>query len=144
MGSKIDVVRGRLASRLPDAEVEHIGSTSVPDLPAKDVVDVLFGVNLHQWATAMDLLSSDGFGWEGHREGHAWFSLPDKSNREIVVHLVQIQGRQWHRRSVPRHPAERYLSVKRGAAASTKDWDTYTTHKVGVVAAILKSTEGPH
>jgi GrpB-like predicted nucleotidyltransferase (UPF0157 family) len=48
----------------------------------------------------MDLLSSDGFDCEGHREGHAWFSLPDKSNRETVVHLVQIQGRQWHRRVV--------------------------------------------
>ena len=41
------------------------------------------------------------------------------------------------------HPPERYLSVKREAAASTKDWDTYTTHKAGVVAAILKSAEGP-
>ncbi|MET3952536.1 GrpB family protein [Arthrobacter sp. UYEF36] len=79
--ARLEVVRGRLASLLPDAEVEHISSTSIPDLPAKDVVDVLVGVNLRQWSTAMDLLSADGFDCEGHREGHAWFSLPNRSNR---------------------------------------------------------------
>jgi GrpB-like predicted nucleotidyltransferase (UPF0157 family) len=37
---------------------------------------------------------------------------------------------------------ERYLSVKREAAARTKDWGAYTTHKGDVVAAILKSAGG--
>ena len=148
--ARFDVVRGRLASLLPDAEIEHIGSTSIPDLPAKDVVDVLVGVNLHQWSTAMDVLNSDGFDCEGHREGHAWFSLPDRKNREIVVHLVQIHGRQWHRRVVFRdilrkdiRARERYLSVKREAAARTGDWGAYTAHKADVVAAILESAGYP-
>jgi len=147
--ARFDVVRGRLASLLPDAKIEHIGSTSIPDLPAKDVVDVLVGVNLHQWSTAMDLLNSDGFDCEGHREGHVWFSLPNRKNREIVVHLVEIQGRQWLRRIVFRDilrrdikARERYLSVKREAAARTKDWGAYTAHKADVVAAILKSAGG--
>ncbi|MDK1329015.1 GrpB family protein [Arthrobacter sp. zg-Y1143] len=34
----------RIRRQVPDAQVEHIGSTSVPDLPAKDVVDLLVGV----------------------------------------------------------------------------------------------------
>ena len=148
--ARFDVVRVRLASLLPDAEVEHIGSTSIPDLPAKDVVDVVVGVNLHQWSIAMDVLRSDGFDCEGQREGHARFSLPNRSNRAIVVHLVERQGRQWHRRIVFRdilrkdvRARERYLSVKREAAARTKDWGAYTAHKADVVAAILKSAGGP-
>ncbi|WP_162150834.1 GrpB family protein [Paenarthrobacter nicotinovorans] len=148
--TRFDAVRARLVSVLPDAEVEHIGSTSIPELPAKDVVDVLVGVNLHQWTTAMDSLRSDGFDCEGHREGHAWFSLPDRSNREIVVHLVQFHGDQWHRRMKFRdilrkdiRARERYLNVKREAAVSTKDWSSYTKQKADVVAAILKSAGEP-
>lgn len=145
--ARFDVARVRLISLLPGAEIEHIGSTSIPDLPAKDVVDVLVGVDLHQWLTASDTLSSNGFDREGHREGHAWFSLPDRRSREIVVHLVEVGGRQWRRRiafrDILRKDAkarERYLSVKREAAAHTKDWGTYTAHKADVVEAILKST----
>ncbi|WP_312178812.1 GrpB family protein [Arthrobacter sp.] len=148
--ARFDVVRRRLARLLPNAAVEHIGSTAVPDLPAKDVVDVLAGVRLHEWSTAMALLSSDGFDCEGHREGHAWFSLPNRSNREIVVHLVEIQGRQWRRRIAFRdilrndiRARELYLSVKLDAAASTGDWGEYTSYKADLVAAILKSAGVP-
>lgn len=147
--ARFDVVRLRVVSLLPEAEVEHIGSTSIPDLPGKDVVDVLVGVNLHQWSAAVDLLSSDGFDCEGQREGHAWFSLPVRGDREIVVHLVQIEGRQWRRRIAFRdilrkdiQARGRYLSVKREAAARTNDWGAYTAHKADVVAAILKSARG--
>lgn len=98
----------------------------------------------------MDLLSSGGFDREGHGEGHAWFSLPDRSNRQIVVHLIQIQGRQRHRRIVFRYiprndiqARERYLSLKREAAASIKDWRAHTKHQADVVAANLKSAGGP-
>jgi GrpB-like predicted nucleotidyltransferase (UPF0157 family) len=148
--ARFDAVRVRLVSLLPDAEVDHIGSTSIPELPAKDVVDVLVGVNRNQWRTAMDSLSSDGFDCEGHREGHAWFSLPDRSNREIIVHLVESHGDQWDRRMKFRDilrrdisARERYLNVKRDAAVSTKDWGAYTRHKADVVAAILKSAGEP-
>ncbi|MCR1161834.1 GrpB family protein [Paenarthrobacter sp. UW852] len=143
--ARFEAVRARLVSLLPDAEVEHIGSTSIPELPAKDVVDVLVGVNVHQWTTAMGSLSSDGFDCEGHREGHAWFSLPDRTNREIVIHLVQIHGHQWHRRIKFRdilrkdiRARDRYLTVKREATVNTKDWGAHTRYKADVVDAILE------
>ncbi|WP_427174516.1 GrpB family protein [Arthrobacter sp. 92] len=74
--------------------------------------------------------------------------LPDRSNREVVVHLVHFRGRQWHRRIkfrdiLQRDTRARYLSVKREAAASTKDLGAYTSQKAGVVAAILKAPENP-
>jgi len=34
----------RLRGALPDARVEHVGSTAVPDLPAKPIIDLLVGV----------------------------------------------------------------------------------------------------
>jgi len=44
--SRFATERQRLASLLPDAfvEIEHIGSTAVPGMPAKPVIDLLAGV----------------------------------------------------------------------------------------------------
>lgn len=66
--SRFDTVRSRLLTLLPKAEIEHIGSTSVPRLPAKDVVDVLVGVDPRQFSAAVNLLAANGFDFEGCRE----------------------------------------------------------------------------
>lgn len=55
-------VRTAVAALLPDAEVEHIGSTAVPGLPAKDVVDVLIGLtDGAQIATAAAILAAESW-----------------------------------------------------------------------------------
>lgn len=143
--ARFAAVKQRLTLMLPGAAVEHIGSTSVPDLPAKDVIDVLIGVDLSDWSAVLDRLISEGFDCEGKRDGHAWLSLPNRNRRTTVVHLVHIHGRHWNRRiafrDILRQDAgarERYLGVKREAAASTSDWGAYTAHKAAVVAAILE------
>ncbi len=134
----------KLRILLPAASVEHIGSTSVPDLPAKDVIDVLVGVEEDEWSDALGILVGNDFDCEGHREGHAWLSFPDREDRKVVVHLVLIGGRQWKRRTAFRDILRRdaqarmqYLSIKREATHRTADWGTYTAHKASVVTQIL-------
>lgn len=84
------------------------------------------------------------FDCEGHREGHAWLSVPDRACRRAIVHLVPFEGRQWVRRLAFRdilrrdaHARMRYLNVKREAVRHAADWGAYTAHKASVVAQIF-------
>lgn len=54
-----------LTAQVPGAQIDHIGSTSVPDLPAKNVVDLLVGVTIERVPDAARQLASAGFDLEG-------------------------------------------------------------------------------
>jgi len=139
---------GELAARLealvPGAAVEHIGSTSVPGLPAKDVVDVLVGVDAADVPEAARRLQAAGLDLEGEVPHHCWLSSPDRRARAWVVHVVEHGGRAWERRVAFRDllrrdadARERYLRVKQAAAGAARDWDEYTQAKSQVVADLL-------
>lgn len=134
----------RISAMLPHAEIEHIGSTSVPCLPAKPVIDLAVGVAANEVGEATRTLAQHCFDLEGEREGHAWLSLPDRAAREYVVHVFEAPGRAWSRRlrfrDILRSDAAaraKYLAVKRQSAAVSAGWDDYTQSKTAVVHEIL-------
>ena len=134
----------RIRGQVPDAQVEHIGSTSVPDLPAKDVVDLLVGVAGERILQVADELAAAGFDLEGGRPGHSWLSYPSRSARTHVLHVVETGGTAWQRRLdfrnlLRRDPAARarYLAAKRAAAEGSAGWDDYTQAKTPVVRELL-------
>lgn len=137
-------VAEKIAGVLPDAAVEHIGSTSVEGLPAKDVVDVLIGISPDEWSDAVATLEQSGFICEGRKPGHAWLCAPMPERREVVLHVVVTGSREWNRRiefrdllrSNPDARAQ-YLKVKRAAAESWADWAEYTAAKGPTVRAML-------
>jgi GrpB-like predicted nucleotidyltransferase (UPF0157 family) len=138
------MVSGRIARIVPDAVLEHIGSTAVPGFPAKDVVDVLVGVEAELVAEAAERLADDGFDLEGARPTHCWLSLPDRTSRTVVVHVMEADGTQWRGRVAFRDiliqdPAARaeYLAVKKAAARATDDWGEYTMSKAETVRKLL-------
>jgi GrpB-like predicted nucleotidyltransferase (UPF0157 family) len=54
--------------------VEHIGSTSVPGLAAKPVLDMMAGVrDLHSAEAAIPVLTSHGYVHARHRPATLWF-----------------------------------------------------------------------
>ena len=135
---------GRIRGLVPDAQVEHIGSTAVPGLPAKDVVDLLIGVAADRIPDTVAQLAAAGFDLEGERPGHAWLSWPSRSARTHVLHVVETGGTAWTRRVafrdlLRRNPQarERYLAAKRAAAAGSAGWDDYTQAKTPVVSELL-------
>lgn len=92
-------LHGRLRRALgPGALIEHIGSTAVPNLPAKDVVDALVGVALDEIGPAAQVLAAAGFAIEGRRDGHVWLSRRREGRRKCIVHVVEAHGRKWQRR----------------------------------------------
>lgn len=134
----------RIGLLLPDAAIEHIGSTAIPDFPSKDVVDVLVGVSEARLDESVKSLRQDGFDMEGRRSGHAWLSVPSREQRTAVVHVVTRGGQHWcdrieFRDLLRRSPQARarYLRVKTYAADDSLGWGEYTARKATVVHAML-------
>lgn len=129
-----------------DVSIEHIGSTAVPDLPSKDVVDVLVGVAPAHVLSVGDRLVGGGFVLEGQRDGHAWLTRRRSGRRVCVIHVVETGSRQWVRRiafrDLLRQDADaraEYLQTKRAAEAEASDWNDYTQAKTATVHRLLNA-----
>jgi NAD-dependent deacetylase len=119
--------------------VEHVGSTAVPGLAAKPVIDMLVGLESLELGTervrAMEALGYEFFGELG-LPGRLYFRKgPSESTHH--VHAVEWDGHQWHRHVAFRdylraHPEEarRYAERKQRLAAEVGyDWHEYVERK---------------
>lgn len=137
-------LRARISVLVPNSDIQHIGSTAVPEFVAKDVVDVLVGVDADRINAVAGALSADGFDLEGERRGHAWLCVHDRNARVAVVHVVEHGGERWRARLAFRDlliqdPSARkaYLEVKTDAAQRALGWGDYTAMKAVVVERLL-------
>ena len=136
--------RARILRVLPHVDVQHIGSTAIPGIKAKDVVDVLVGVSGTDIPATTRQLTELHYVLEGERPGHAWLCWPAPGQREAVIHVMERGGEAWRRRLhfrdfLRQHPAEAkaYEALKRHLAAQTDDWGEYTRQKADFVQRIL-------
>ena len=93
-----------LRSALADAPatVEHVGSTSVPGLAAKPIIDIAIGVagaiNVDH---AIDALERLGYAYrrdEGDEGGHLFVADDHQPEHRIAyVHVVSTEDPQWRR-----------------------------------------------
>jgi GrpB-like predicted nucleotidyltransferase (UPF0157 family) len=92
-------LRLRLAPWL-DGEVEHVGSTAVPGLPAKPTVDLMAPVVSVQGAAAADAVLAEA-GWSlvppelDQRPWRRFYVLPEGARRVAHLHLVSQHGDRW-------------------------------------------------
>lgn len=133
----------------PGAVVEHIGSTSVPELAAKDVIDVLVGTpDLAEAAAAVDPLVADGWTYVPEYEAETPFRrfLKRSSPRRVNLHVVPTST-DWFATDrafaawLRAHPRDRdaYAAVKRAAATAHPDSvDDYTDAKTAFVVAVKR------
>ena len=136
---------GRTAIR-----IEHVGSTSVPGLAAKPIVDMQVSVaDLGDEPCYVPQLQAVGLVLRSRDELHRYFRPPAGQPREVHVHVCAAGGR-WERdhllfRDYLRaHPAacRRYAEAKRTIVLRWSDdgW-AYTEAKTGVVLDILEQAE---
>ncbi len=149
---------GRIKSALGDraVAVEHIGSTSVPGLPAKDVIDIQVGVRRLSDADAPEFVKAladrgfpraDGRDNSNHQDTvHAW--APDAASwakrfhgsadpgRVTHVHVRERDSAGWEASLLLRdwlvaNPLERneYADLKRGLARTEATTTAYTLAK---------------
>lgn len=149
-----DTVRDELSSALVpvEAAIEHIGSTSVPGLAAKPVIDVLVGVRaLADVESRIPALGACGYAYvqkyERELPMRRYFVKASVSSLRVHVHAVEQGSRLWREhlgfRDALRADAglrARYQQLKlQLAAAHADDKSAYTAAKAPFIRSVLAS-----
>lgn len=127
--------------------IHHVGSTAVPGLEAKPIVDILVGVrDLETARSCFAPLVDIGYLYAPYlpKEMH-WFCKPHPARRTHHLHLVPLGYRRFRdelafRDRLRSDPAlaNRYLALKRELAkAHPDDRDAYTEGKARFIAEAL-------
>jgi GrpB-like predicted nucleotidyltransferase (UPF0157 family) len=137
-GEEADVLQSALAPWLV-AKLEHIGSTAIPGLAAKPVIDIMAGVKtLAESRPAIAAAATAGYHYEPYQvELEHWFCKPSLAFRTHHLHLVPFGSPPWFRPLAFRdylraHPAvaTEYETLKRGLAQEHRlDREQYTQAK---------------
>ena len=129
--------------------IHHVGSTAVPGLAAKPIVDMMAGVrDLEEARGAFDPLHEHSYLYAPHRPGIAHhFSKPSLRLAEVTysLHLTEPESDLWRERLVFRDAlradqalAAEYEALKvRLAREHREDVAAYTGGKRAFVAGIL-------
>jgi GrpB-like predicted nucleotidyltransferase (UPF0157 family) len=130
--------------------IEHVGSTAVPGLSAKPVIDIQISVaDLPDESRYVPQLEAVGVQLRSRDQLHRYFRPIPSQPRETHVHVCEL-GSTWEREHLlfrdylRAHPAARdaYADTKRAAARTWHDdrW-AYTEAKTGIILDILEAAE---
>ncbi|MCA1713112.1 MAG: GrpB family protein [Actinobacteria bacterium] len=145
---RYDDWRARLIDHLGQAvlRIEHVGSTSVPGLPAKPIIDIQISVaDLAAEDAYVPGIEAAGVQLRSRDAFHRYFRPFADRPREVHVHVCQT-GSAWERDHLlfrdhlRAHPEARaaYATVKRQAAARwSDDGFAYNDTKTEVILDIL-------
>jgi GrpB-like predicted nucleotidyltransferase (UPF0157 family) len=146
-----ELERARLAKTLdlPPDSFEHIGSTAVPGLIAKPVIDMMLGMSslppAHDLLSRLQILGYENFG-EAGVQGRVYLRL--RGERDFNLHLVERGGAHWINnlalRDLLRRDADarqRYTAAKQAALATGgARLLAYSAAKQPAIAELLSAT----
>lgn len=127
--------------------IHHVGSTAVPGLAAKPVIDILVGVeDLASSRALIPELARSGYRYAPYRtdEMH-WFCKPDPSQRTHHLHLVPVDSQRFRdelafrdRLRADPGTADEYARLKsRLATRFEHDREAYTDAKASFIRMVL-------
>ena len=133
------------------ANIEHVGSTAIPGLGGKGVVDLLIGTSKNKIEHTKIWLLKAGYQFPKNTStSERLFFRRDcrykNEKRRIHIHLVEKNGIEWKsitafRDYLKTHPnaIERYVTVKKDAVKKADgDGEIYRHHKKKFIEDILK------
>lgn len=130
--------------------IEHIGSTAVPGLAAKPVIDIMAPVrSLADASAAITAAGTLGYLHHPYRsEVMHWFCKPSPAHRTHHLHLVPMGSMLWVQNLAFRDAlrgsqvlADEYAALKRQLAlACGHDRDAYTQAKWGFIDGVLSGS----
>lgn len=141
------VVLARVLAPWLAGPIEHIGSTAVPGLAAKPVIDIMAAVGtLEESKPAIEALKGLGYQYAPYRPDLMhWFCKPGASLRTHHLHLVPHQSALWTARIAFRDRlrespsvAAEYAELKGNLAAKYEnDREAYTDGKTEFVNRVI-------
>ena len=134
-------------------EIRHIGSTSIPGMPAKPILDILVGLQtLSAVEPFVGALRSIGYEDRGNGDepGRRYFVKGTPENRTHHLNFCKLNGAFWNnhilfRDYLENHPdiARQYAELKRALVGKcSNDRPAYTSGKEEFVRSILKLARG--
>jgi GrpB-like predicted nucleotidyltransferase (UPF0157 family) len=133
-------------------DIQHIGSTSVPGVKSKPIIDIV--VVVKKIKDAENLIESvEKLGYEYKHEagvrGRRFFVKGSEKNRTHYIHMVKLDGKQWKNLTNFREylledkkNIKEYNELKESLAKEYKDdRDTYTKKKSIFISKAIKKFE---
>lgn len=151
--AQFEALRSPIAAALGDLAlaIEHVGSTAVPGLAAKPIIDMdVVIASASDLPAVLERLSTLGYRHEGDLgipEREAFKPPPGSPPHHLYVCPIDSPALRQHlllRDALRANPAERaaYQAVKEAAAIRFRDdRDAYTLAKTEVIAGILYRAE---
>ncbi len=128
--------------------IEHIGSTAVPNLTAKPIIDMMAAVQtLEASRPAIEAVAGNGYQYFPYRPDLMhWFCKPSPEHRTHHLHLVPLGSALWDERLLFRDALRRdaglaaqYEGLKMDLAEEFPfDREAYTEGKTAFVRRVLK------
>ena len=133
------------------AKIEHVGSTAIPNLGGKGILDIIVGVSKSKFAEAKKKLEKAGYEFreKASYPERLFFRIdyPYKNiKRRIHIHLTKFNGQDWKeiigfRNYLLKYPdaVEQYVKIKKeGVKKALGDGEKYRKHKEKFIENILK------
>ena len=127
--------------------IEHVGSTSVKGLPAKPIIDIMFGVvSLNESKYAIETLSDIEYCYYPYKSDEMhWFCKPTPEYRTHHLHFIPYESALWHERIKFRdilrgnsNIAQKYADLKYMLAKeNASDREAYTKNKWPFIRDVL-------
>ena len=93
-----ELERARIVAALGDhlLDIQHVGSTSIPNVPAKPILDILLGVRDFEQATALvEPMVSIGYTYRGENGIPRRHYFVKGDPRTHHVHMVELRSDSW-------------------------------------------------
>lgn len=140
---EIDAVSAALGGRI--AAIEHVGSTAVPGLAAKPVIDLMAAAEAVPAVEAAEGVLS-GLGYRRIDNGMPERLFYRREGDPAAYHLHVVPAASWDTRNqrllrdhLREHPADRdeYARLKRQLAGAGHDGEAYTRAKTALIQRMV-------
>ena len=133
--------------------IEHVGSTAVPGLPAKPIIDIMAAVaDLPSTIPAIEAVKPLKYCYFEYKpEQMHWFCKPSDLERTHHLHLIPFNGPLWHARLAFRDrlrtdapTRHSYAALKIELASKYRDdREAYTGAKTAFIQSVLSQGRLP-
>lgn len=132
--------------------IEHIGSTAIPGMPAKPILDVMPGLKSYQDGfKTIEPLKHAGYEYFGENgiPGRFYFGFRFELRSVIHVHIFEVGTENWHRHLIFRdylrnNPAiaTQYAELKKELATRFhNDREAYTNGKSEFINSVVRKAQ---